>query len=165
MNRELFIFSFVFSYLLIPLALSYIFISYIKSLEDKKCACSNDIRRKYVKYYGYFLIGVAIIGIFIVSLSIRNPKLMLFHNPLKILTIIINALSVYLLYQYNNFLEDNNCKCSESWKRVFIKYYSYILIFLLSFIFFVLLVTFILHIIKSDNRYIIEIKDVFNNCN
>ena len=40
----------IFITLLGPLAVGYILISYIKSLEQKNCACSNDRRRKYVKF-------------------------------------------------------------------------------------------------------------------
>lgn len=154
----------VFSYLLIPLVLAYIFISYVKSLEKKKCACSNDIRRKYVKYYGYFLFGFAFFGLIIIILSISNPKMILFNNFLKILAILINLLAAYLLHEYEKILDNNNCKCADSWKKVFIKYYAYFIIFITGFIFFSLLILFLQHIILEEDKHIMEIKNVFNNC-
>lgn len=164
MNINLLIFTFVFSYLLIPLILAYIFISYIKTLENENCACSNDIRRKYVKYYGYYLIGISFIGILIIIFSIRNTNLVLLNNPLKILTLIINIFSTYLLYDYSNFLDENDCKCSKSWKRIFIKYYAYFFTVILSLIFFMLLITFIFHIIRSESKFIIEFQKVLIGC-
>ena len=47
--------------LFLPLSIGYILVSYIKSLETKECACSNDRRRKYVKFYGYFIMGFSLL--------------------------------------------------------------------------------------------------------
>ena len=49
--------------LAVPLLVGYILISYIKSLESKDCACSNDRRRKYVKFFGYFLIIFSVLSL------------------------------------------------------------------------------------------------------
>ena len=119
--------------LILPLTVGYILVSYIKSLEDKKCACSNDRRRKYIKYYGYFLV------IFSISLLILNIIFGLGNNKfvqniLRIVSFGINFLAAYLLYSYSNILEDSTCKCSQSWRRTFMKFYGYILGGIFSFI-------------------------------
>ena len=56
MNDKFFILFVIICNLVLSFSISYIFISYTKSLENKKCNCSNDIRRKYLKYYGYFFL-------------------------------------------------------------------------------------------------------------
>lgn len=158
------LFTLTFSYLLIPLILAYIFISYVKSLEDKKCSCSNNIRRKYVKYYGYFLFIFSFIGLIIVSISIKYPKILLLNNFFKVFSIIINLLGAYLLHEYDKILDENDCKCADSWKKVFMKYYAYVIIGISCLIFFMLLIMFLLHIIKEEDKYIYEIKKIYNNC-
>ena len=64
MNKNFFLMSVIFSSLLMPFSLAYIFITYVKSLESKDCKCSADIRRKYIKYYGYILLLLSIIGLY-----------------------------------------------------------------------------------------------------
>lgn len=164
MDLRSFFFTLVFSYLVIPLTLSYIFISYIKSLEYKKCSCSNDIRRKYVKFYGYFLFVFSFIGLIIISYSIRNPKMLLLNNFLKIFAIIINVLGAYILNDYDKILDNSNCNCADSWKKVFMKYYAYYIISITGLIFFMLLIMFILHILNEEDKYILNIKNIFNDC-
>ena len=164
MNFGSVFFTLVFSYLFIPLTLSYIFISYIKSLENKQCSCSNDIRRKYVKFYGYFLFFLSILGLIVISYSFRNPKMLLLHNYLKLIAIIINLLGAYLLHDYEKILDNSNCSCADSWKKVFMKYYSYFIILITGLIFFMLLIIFILHILNEEDKHILNIKKVLNGC-
>ena len=143
--------------LILPLTVGYILVSYIKSLEDKKGACSNDRRRKYIKYYGYFLV------IFSISLLILNIIFGLGNNKfvqniLRIVSFGINFLAAYLLYSYSNILEDSTCKCSQSWRRTFMKFYGYILGGIFSFISFCVMFSFIYHICQGDDSVIKRIK-------
>ena len=64
MNKNLLLMTGIFTMLLIPFSISYILITYVKSLEKEICSCSEDIRRKYLKYYGYVMLGLTIIGFF-----------------------------------------------------------------------------------------------------
>ena len=141
----------------LPILIGYILVSYIKSLEDKKCACSNDRRRKYIKFYGYFLI------IFSILVAILNYVLGLWFNNLfqsfiRIVSFGINFLAAYLLYSYSNILEDSTCKCSESWRRTFLKFYGYLLGGVFSFISFCIIFTFIYHICQGDDLVIRRIR-------
>lgn len=164
MDSNSILLTFVFSYLFLPLILAYIFISYIKSLENKKCACSNDIRRKYIKFYGYFLFAFSVVGLIVITISITNPKMIMFNNFLKIVAILINFLAAYLLHEYEKILDNNNCECSESWKKIFMKYYAYVIIFMTGFIFFSMLLLFIKHIMLQEDKYIIELRNIFTKC-
>jgi hypothetical protein len=141
----------------LPLIVGYILISYIKSLEDKKCSCSNDRRRKYIKYYGYFLIIFSILMAvlnFVFGLGYNNT----IQSLLRIISFGINFLSAYLLYSYSNILEDATCKCSESWRRTFLKFYGYLLGGIFSFISFCIIATFIYHICQGDDIVIRRIR-------
>ena len=147
----------ILSSLFMPLVVGYIFISYIKSLEKKECACSNDRRRKYVKFYGYFLIIYSILTI-ILNLVFGFIGNILFQNVIRVISFSVNLLAAYLIYSYSNILEDSNCKCSISWKRTFLKFYGYLLTGILSFISFGLIMIFIYHISQGDDIVIRRIK-------
>ena len=140
--------------LLLPFTIGYIFISYVKSLENKNCACSNDRRRKYVKFYGYFLIIYSILALVLnIIFGITGNQ-----NFMRIISFSVNILAAYLIYSYSNILEDSTCRCSVSWKRTFMKFYGYISITIFSFISFGLFMTFIYHISQGDDIIIKEIK-------
>ena len=62
----------------LPILIGYILVSYIKSLEDKKCACSNDRRRKYIKFYGYFVLNQSFLNRKVVFFCTEND------NPKKV---------------------------------------------------------------------------------
>jgi len=164
MNKHIALMISISTVLVIPLTLSYIFISYIKSLENKKCKCSEDIRRKYIKFYGYALLLFAILGLFIIILVITFPKLFIIHQIIKYLSILINILGAYIIYSYSDILSSSECDCSKSWKRVFIKYYSYIMLTLIGFSFLTLVGVFIYHITTGNENQIISFKNTLKNC-
>ena len=143
--------------LAVPLVVGYILISYIKSLEKKDCACSNDRRRKYVKFYGYFLIIFSILSLvfnFIFGLASSTK----FQNLLRIVSFSINLLAAYLIYSYSNILEDSSCDCSISWKKTFLKFYGYVTGGFFSFLSLVLIITFLYHICQGDDVIIRRVK-------
>lgn len=166
LDRNLFYMTLIFSFLLIPTIIGYIFVSYVKSLEDKGCACSSNIRRKYVKYYGYFLFLISFLSLFVIIFTIKNPRLKSLNEILKVISLIVNFLAAYLLYEYSMILNDenNNCRCSDNWKKVFMKYYSYFLIIVIGIIFFSLLMTFLAHISTGNDNIMILMKRSFLGC-
>ena len=163
MDKSIYL-TLIISYLILPILVGYIFISYIKSLENSDCKCSEDVRRKYIKYYGYVFIVLAIFGIFTLLMVISYPQITLLETIFKIAALLINFLAAYVLYTYSEILESNDCKCSKSWKRAFIKYYGYFLIIVVGLIFFSLLFTFILHIFNEEDQYIIEMRKILRGC-
>lgn len=151
--------------IILPFFISFIFISYIRNLEEKKCNCSENTRRKYVKYYGYFFLTVSILTIICVLSHSLIPGIVILNDLIKYITLVINLLAAYVLYEYSDILENVDCKCSDSWKRVFIKYYSYFLIFTMSLIFFSILMIFMTHILFQEDQYIYLIKYLLRSCN
>ena len=164
MHPELFILSFIFISLLVPLTIGYILISYIKSLEDKKCGCSQDTRRKYIKYYGYFFIFCAIISILILSLFFTFPPVRKLYLYLKVFILVIHFLAAYVIFTYSKMLEDNSCECAKSWKQVFLKYYGYLSIGFLSLVFLGLLGTLFLVVANGDTKIALDMKRVLVGC-
>ena len=156
-NTEMAFILIILSSLFAPLIIGYIFISYIKSLEDKKCACSSDRRRKYVKFYGYFLIIFTILTL-VFNLIFGFLGSVIFQNVIRIISFSVNLLAAYLIYSYSNILEDNTCKCSVSWKKTFMKFYGYLLSGVLSVLSFSLIIAFIYHISQGDDIVIKRIR-------
>ena len=156
-NTEMAFMLILLTSLTMPLAVGYIFISYIKSLEEKDCSCSDDRRRKYVKFYGYFLIIFSILTLVlnIIFGLLTSP---VFQNIIRIISFSVNLLAAYLIYSYSNILEDSSCKCSVSWKKTFMKFYGYLLSGILSFLSLSLIVAFIFHISQGDDIIIKRIK-------
>ena len=156
-NTEMAFMLILLTSLTMPLAVGYIFISYIKSLEEKDCSCSDDRRRKYVKFYGYFLIIFSILTLVlnIIFGLLTSP---VFQNIIRIISFSVNLLAAYLIYSYSNILEDSSCKCSVSLKKTFMKFYGYLLSGILSFLSLSLIVAFIFHISQGDDIIIKRIK-------
>ena len=156
-NTEMAFMLILLTSLTMPLAVGYIFISYIKSLEEKDCSCSDDRRRKYVKFYGYFLIIFSILTLVlnIIFGLLTSP---VFQNIIRIISFSVNLLAAYLIYSYSNILEDSSCKCSVSSKKTFMKFYGYLLSGILSFLSLSLIVAFIFHISQGDDIIIKRIK-------
>jgi len=61
-------------------------------------------------------------------------------------------------------LEDNKCECSESWKRVFMKYYGYGLVLFVGSIFLSLLLSMLVLVSTGDDKGIKEIKTMIFGC-
>tara|TARA_B100000123_G_scaffold266265_1_gene238264 strand:- start:2624 stop:3127 length:504 start_codon:yes stop_codon:yes gene_type:complete len=151
--------------LLIPLFIGYVFITYIKSLENqKKCACSNNPKRKLIKYYGYVLIFSSIFGFISGLLYLNYPSIKIIDNIVKLLVLIIQFLAAYVIFTYSKLLEDNNCNCSDSWKRVFIKYYGFVITVMIGLIFLGLLVSFLLLVTTGDEKNILVLKKFLFGC-
>ena len=143
--------------LILPFFIGYILISYIKSLENTKCACSSDIRRKYVKFYGYFLILFAVFTLVINLIfgKIGNKQI---QNIFRVISFSINILAAYLIFSYSNILQDSTCDCSVSWRRTFMKFYGYFLSIIFSLVSFCLIMSFIYHISLGDDIIIQKIR-------
>ena len=164
MNDDIKIMSLIFMTLIVPFSIAYILISYTKSLESEKCACSANVRRKYVKYYGYFLLVTSLLGLSLFILYIKNPSYQPLKSVFKILILVVQFLAAYVIFTYSKVLEDDKCKCSDSWKKVFLKYYSYAMIIFMMLLFFCLLMSFLVLISTGDNRLMVDLRKILLGC-
>ncbi len=161
MNKIVFFIISVLSTLILPFTLSYIFISYVKTQEENKknCQCSNNIRTKYIKFYGYTLLILAICGLLVMMLRLKSM-----NSTIKILSLLNSLIGVYVLYSYSDIISSDDCSCSDSWKKVFIKYYSFIMIGILGMTFLSLLLIFIFHISTGNEKTIKELQNILKGC-
>lgn len=164
MNEEFVLMMLILLSLFVPLTIGYILISYVKSLETKKCACSNNVRRKYIKYYGYVFILSALLGLVTLIAYIKHPPVRIFKNVIKVVILIIHFLAAYVIFTYSKLLEDNSCKCSNSWKRVFLKYYGYLLMAFVCGLFFCLLMSLLILVSSGNHDYVLELKNLLLGC-
>ena len=165
MKDDLVLMSLIFLTLIVPFSIGYILVSYTKSLENKKCACSANEKRKYVKYYGYFLFVSALLGLVTLILYIKNPGLRKIKSVIKIIILVIQFLGAYVIFNYSKLLEESSCSCSTSWKKVFVKYYGYALTIFMGLLFFCLVMSFLILISTGDNKFMVDLRKILLGCN
>lgn len=103
----------------------YVHMSYVEKLKDKDCECSEDWKRKWVKYGPLlqFIIMFALGIVQILLFTLFNLKI---HTNVKKCVSLILPI-IYVLYIYG--LMKIDCQCSEDWRRTFILIISSIGIF------------------------------------
>ena len=161
MNKTIFLLISILSALILPFSLAYIFISYANSQEknEKNCPCSNNIRTKYIKFYGYALLILAILGLLVMILGLKSM-----NSTIKILSLLNSLIGAYVLYSYSDIISSDDCNCSNSWKKIFIKYYSFLMIGILGITFLSLLLIFIFHISTGNEKTIKELQNILRGC-
>ena len=94
----------------------YVHFSYVEKLKEKNCECSEDWKRKWVKYGPLlqFSIMLALGIVQILLFMVFNLKL--HENVRRCVSLILPI--IYVLYIYNLIKID--CKCSVDWRRTFI---------------------------------------------
>lgn len=104
----------------------YVHFSYVEKLEEKNCECSEDWKRKWIKYGPVLqiLIMFALGMIQILLFMVFNLKLHI--NVKRCVSIILPT--IYVLYIYGLIKID--CQCSEDWRRTFILILSSFSIFM-----------------------------------
>lgn len=118
--------------ILIVLLINIVIINYVRKLEMITCECSNEWKRDYIKVYSLLTIIITslicLIPIFmhIVNLDYNIKSLMSnkFITTLSTLYTLFGLVNVYALFTYSQKIVLSDCKCSKSWERTFIYYYS-----------------------------------------
>ena len=101
----------------ISIILAGIFFNFIKQLE-KNCDCMNGWKRNFIKYYSLCIIAMN--TVFLTGIS-RNNKLLALVSTLFN---IFGGVYIYTLFTYSKKLRKLKCKCSNTWERQFMFYYS-----------------------------------------
>ena len=83
-------------------------LSYIVSLEDKKCGCISDWRHDFIKYYSIALIIWGFITIAFGLLASKSKFVMLLKNILMVAALI----NIWCLYTYIGDLDKTKCMCA-----------------------------------------------------
>ena len=108
----------------IKILLFSLFLTYVLKLEKKNCECSEGWERKYIKYYSIAVILFALLQIFATELYL---KYRLIHTVLGFGGLVF----IFSVVKYIRDLKEEECDCSESWKRTALNIYAWLSIVLL----------------------------------
>ena len=164
MPDDIVLMIFIILSLFVPFSIGYIIISYIKSLEAQESACTLDPRRKYVKYYGYSLFVISLLGLLTSIIYITNPEIRKFRNALKVIVMVIHFLGAWVIFSFSKVIQDKDCKDGENWKKVFLKYYGYVLTTCISLVFFCLVMSFLILISTGNSSFMNDMKKILIGC-
>lgn len=142
---------------LIFLANLYI-LTYIYLLKINSCNCSDDWRRDFI--FNYSLAYIFIVISFMVFPEIFYQNIQ-FAILLKILMALLLLVNIYCLYTYSQKLEKENCLCSDSIARDFMKifgiFYAVIMVLVFSYL--------IIYYVNKEYKHVIKNKRILSNNN
>jgi hypothetical protein len=107
---------------------SYI-LKYINGLTVKKCECSENWKRDFIKYFSMAAIGVIVLQIVLslLELKLKLPySLKLLLNILRGVYFLAFLVFLGVLFSYTSNLSncETGCKCSEDKMRTVMQYFS-----------------------------------------
>jgi hypothetical protein len=108
---------------------SYI-LKYVNDLNVKKCECSENWKRDFIKYFSMAAIGVIVVLlvlVFVERLSELPSGLKLFSKLLNWVYILAFIVFLGVLFTYTRNLLKTKCECSEDKMRTIMHYFSAIL--------------------------------------
>ena len=131
---------------IIGIAANVIILLYVLELEKEKCACSENWKRDYIKYWSIIVIISTVIGLLMPSLL--DPKKIMI-NSLHKLYFGISLLAglfytITLIVYYIQLNNKKKCLCSKDWKKHFMIYpvvmiaLSFIFVFILGSVIYVI---------------------------
>jgi hypothetical protein len=116
--------------ILLALVVNVIIINYVQKLEDKKCDCSHDWRREFIKIFAIVTVLLITLVIVMHIVKIKVPRI--FARLFRVffglygLVGIVNIIALFT-YSQKMMMTNHECPCSEYWERTFIYYYSMII--------------------------------------
>ena len=127
---------------LIVLLINILILNYVIKLEKITCECSDNWKRDYIKYYAIVtLLLTLVICVIPVMNMILNKKMnmkSILSTPVsRVISSIYGVagiVNVYALFSYSQNVILSQCDCSKSWERMFIYYYSMVIMSLYIFI-------------------------------
>lgn len=114
---------------IINILLYYNIYKWIIKLEKTGCACSENWKRTYIKYYTVFIITYIIVSVLYLFITDRNLNIVLSVN---FITLIAEVLYIIFSIQYISELKYKKCECSKDYIRDITLLYSIILASLLG---------------------------------
>jgi len=118
-------------------------LKYVNDLNVKKCECSENWKRDFIKYFSMAAIGVLVLSlllVFVERLTEAPRGLTVFANVLSGVYFLAFIVFLGVLFVYTRNLLKTNCECSEDKMRTMTYYFSaivggfYILAFVLALI-------------------------------
>ena len=125
---------------------------YVSELEKKKCKCSRNWIRDFIKYMSISIIVFSIILIIFPNIKLLCKNNILCRLILKLYALLIITYLIILIAYYFDIKNKLNCKCSKNWKRYLLLYPIFIIPISIIFLFIFFSILFIstgrLHIYK-----------------
>ena len=129
-----------------------IILIYVSELEKKKCKCSRNWMRDFIKYMSISIIVFSIILVMFPNIKILCKNNILCRLILKLYALLIITYLIILIAYYFDIKNKLNCKCSKNWKRYLLLYPIFIIPISIIFLFIFFSILFIstgrLHIYK-----------------
>ena len=116
--------------LLIVALINILIFNYIYKLEKSKCNCSSDWKPRYIKYYSLITIFICIILIGNIIPNIASSQLQLLSH----IYFVFGLVNVYALFKFSQKLVIEKCECSNSWERIYVYFYSMVIMSLYIFL-------------------------------
>ena len=134
--------------MVISISINYIFLNYIENLERISCKCSENWKRKYIKFYSTYLIVMqSFIIIVNQDILIKYLKTII---PFYAISQLSGLLYIYSLYSYSSNLNDIECRCSNKWERHLMFYYSSVILITILIIFIMNMIYFSILLYKQS---------------
>jgi len=108
--------------MLIVVLINIIILNFIYNLEKNKCECGDKYKKDFIKYYTLLTIFIGIIFIIGGLKVLSHPILSLVSTIYSVLGLV----NIYLLFRLTQNLVIKKCTCSDTPDRVFVYYYSMI---------------------------------------
>ena len=101
-----------------------IILLYVLELEKENCACSENWKRDYIKYWSIIVIISTVIGLLMPSLL--DPKKIMINSLHKLyfgISILAGLFyTITLIVYYIQLNNKKKCVCSKDWKKHFMIY-------------------------------------------
>ena len=111
-RNSIFINSFILALIYFSIAI-YLNWTYVSKLEKKKCECSNDNIRTYIKYIPIITFIIGVIKIYIGSYHLKYMRLVI---PLILIGCIFFTLTSHLYVLYYDKIIMKKCDCARDWR-------------------------------------------------
>ena len=153
--------------ILIVLMINILIVNYIRKLEMITCECSKEWKRDYIKIYSLLTIIITslicLVPLFMHLVNLDyNIESLLSNKYLTTVSTIytfFGLINVYALFTYSQRIVLTECKCSKSWERTFIYYYSMLVMSIYLFLASLLVIAVIYSgKFRLDKKFIKDIK-------
>ena len=98
------------------------FFLYVQNLEEQKCDCSDNWKRDYIKYFTGFMVLSSSVSLFYPGLQRKV------FGGLNTIVGILGIAYIFIIISWIHKLYKDKCDCSDSWERMAMMTYAYIVL-------------------------------------
>ncbi len=137
---------FIIAIYIIEIVINYMALMWIYRLEEISCKCSQNWKRDYIKYILYIYLVMTFVSLVInIYLYVSKEEIVnIYYRYISFIFNIIVFASLIIAIVYIDELKKNNCTCSEDIRREVFWYYNIIMLSLLSFMYLMIIILYLL---------------------